>query len=35
VAQEPLVFADTIRANILFGVHRTNVSQVCAVMIVC
>lgn len=28
VAQEPLVFADTIRANILFGVHRTNVTQV-------
>lgn len=29
VAQEPLVFADTIKANILFGVHRTNVPQVC------
>lgn len=28
VAQEPLVFADTIKANILFGVHRTNVPQV-------
>ena len=29
VAQEPLVFADTIKSNILFGVHRTNVTQVC------
>lgn len=28
VAQEPLVFADTIKANILFGVHRTIVPQV-------
>lgn len=28
VAQEPLVFADTIKSNILFGVHRTNVTQV-------
>lgn len=28
VAQEPLVFANTIKANILFGVHRTNVTQV-------
>lgn len=28
VAQEPLVFADSIKANILFGVHRTNVTQV-------
>lgn len=27
VAQEPLVFANTIKANILFGVHRTNVTQ--------
>jgi ABC-type transport system involved in cytochrome bd biosynthesis fused ATPase/permease subunit len=28
VAQEPLVFADSIKSNILFGVHRTNVTQV-------
>lgn len=28
VAQEPLVFAQSIAANILFGVHRTNVTQV-------
>lgn len=28
VAQEPLVFADSVKSNILFGVHRTNVTQV-------
>lgn len=28
VAQEPLVFAQSIKANILFGVHRTDVTQV-------
>jgi ABC-type transport system involved in cytochrome bd biosynthesis fused ATPase/permease subunit len=28
VAQEPLVFADTIKANILFGTRRSDVTQV-------